>query len=223
MRKIIDVEREELTAKMYSAVELVCLIRRLMHESNYVFNYSSDTLDVEHYQMLEGYGLEFKDEAPYKLYTPLGAITIAENISKQGDYVSLFNKLISIKTVDITFLRAKSTTGNVEHGPYYNVSIFDEQTIYAPRPREKYICTKDAYEIYDNVFNSTYGYNPNFKAKELAEGAIIRKKSCGVDFEITKIDKYNDVVMIDKVILSNFKILRDDYDLIINGSKHIMY
>ena len=223
MRKINDEERKELTMKMYHAVELVLLIRRIMHEANYVFNYSSDTLDVEHYQMLEGYGLEFKDEAPYKLYTPLGAITIAENISKQGDYVSLFNKLLSIKTVDITFLRAKSTTGNIEHGPYYNVSIFDEQTIYAPRPREKYISTKDAYEIYDNVFNLSYGYNPNFKAKELAEGAIIRKKSCGVDFEITKIDKYNDVVMIDKVILANFKILRDDYDLIINGSKHILY
>ena len=222
MRKINDEERNELTMKMYHAVELVLLIRRIMHEANYVFNYSSDTLDVDHYQMLEGYGLEFKDEAPYKLYTPLGAITIAENISKQGDYVSLFNKLLSIKTVDITFLRAKSTTGNVEHGPYYNVSIFDEQTIYAPRPREKYISTKDAYEIYDNVFNLSYGYNPNFKAKELAEGAIIRKKSCGVDFEITKIDKYNDVVMIDRVILANFKILRDDYDLIINGSKHMM-
>ena len=223
MRKINDEERKELTMKMYHAVELVLLIRRIMHEANYVFNYSSDTLDVEHYQMLEGYGLEFKNEAPYKLYTALGAITIAENISKQGDYVSLFNKLLSIKTVDITFLRAKSTTGNIEHGPYYNVSIFDEQTIYAPRPREKYISTKDAYEIYDNVFNLSYGYNPNFKAKELAEGAIIRKKSCGVDFEITKIDKYNDVVMIDKVILANFKILRDDYDLIINGSKHILY
>ena len=222
MRKINDEERKELTMKMYHAVELVLLIRRIMHEANYVFNYSSDTLDVDHYQMLEGYGLEFKDEAPYKLYTPLGAITIAENISKQGDYVSLFNKLLSIKTVDITFLRAKSTTGNVEHGPYYNVSIFDEQTIYAPRPREKYISTKDAYEIYDNVFNLTYGYNPNFKAKELAEGAIIRKKSCGVDFEITKIDKYNDVVMIDRVILANFKILLNDYDLIINGSKHLM-
>ena len=68
----------------------------------------------------------------------------------------------------------------------------------------------------------SYGYDPIFKAKELAEGAIIRKKSCGVDFEITKIDKYNDVVIIDKVILANFKILCDDYDLIINGKNYTM-
>ena len=68
----------------------------------------------------------------------------------------------------------------------------------------------------------SYGYDPIFKAKELAEGAIIRKKSCGVDFEITKIDKYNDVVIIDKVILANFKILLNDYDLIINGKKYTM-
>lgn len=223
MRKINEKEREELNKKMFHAVELVRLIRRLMHEAGYTFSYSSDTLDVDHYQMLEGYGLEFKNEAPYRLYTTLGAITIAENISKQGDYVSLFNKLLSIKTVDITFLRAKSTTGNVEHGPYYNVSIFDEQTIYAPRPREKYICAKDAYDIYANAFNMSYGYDPIFKAKELAEGAIIRKKSCGVDFEITKIDTYNDVVIIDKVILANFKILCDDYDLIINGKNYTMY
>ena len=222
MRKINDEERKELTMKMFHAVELVRLIRRLMHEAGYTFSYSSDTLDVDHYQMLEGYGLEFKNEAPYKLYTALGAITIAENISKQGDYATLLNKLLSINTVSITLLRAKSTTGNVEHGPYYNVSIFDEQTTYAPRPREKYICTKDAYDIYANAFNMSYGYDPIFKAKELAEGAIIRKKSCGVDFEITKIDKYNDVVIIDKVILANFKILCDDYDLIINGKNYTM-
>lgn len=222
MRKINEKEREELGMKMYHAVELVRLIRRLMHEAGYTFSYSSDTLDVDHYQMLEGYGLEFKNEAPYRLYTALGAITIAENISKQGDYATLLNKLLSINTVSITLLRAKSTTGNVEHGPYYNVSLFDEQTIYAPRPREKYICTKDAYDIYANAFNMSYGYDPIFKAKELAEGAIIRKKSCGVDFEITKIDEYNDVVMIDKVILSNFKILCDDYDLIINGKNFTM-
>ena len=222
MRKINEKEREELNKEMYHAVELVRLIRRLMHEAGYIFSYSSDTLDVEHYQMLEGYGLEFKNEAPYKLYTALGAITIAENISKQGDYATLLNKLLSINTVSITLLRAKSTTGNVEHGPYYNVSPFDEQTIYAPRPREKYICTKDAYDIYANAFNMSYGYDPIFKAKELADGAIIRKKSCGVDFEITKIDEYNDVVMIDKVILANFKILCDDYDLIINGKNYTM-
>ncbi len=223
MRKINEKEREELAMKMYHAVELVRLIRRLMYEAGYTFNYSSDTLDVDHYQMLEGYGLEFKNEAPYKLYTTLGAITIAENISKQGDYATLLNKLLSINTISITLLRAKSTTGNVEHGPYYNVSLFDEQTIYAPRPREKYICAKDAYDIYANAFNMSYGYDPIFKAKELAEGAIIRKKSCGVDFEITKIDKYNDVVIIDKVILANFKILCDDYDLIINGNEYTMY
>ena len=207
---------------MFHAVELIRLIRRLMHEAGYTFSYSSDTLDADHYQMLEGYGLEFKDEAPYKLYTALGAITIAENISKQGDYATLLNKLLSINTVSITLLRAKSTTGNVEHGPYYNVSLFDEQTIYVPRPREKYICAKDAYDIYANAFNMSYGYDPIFKAKELAEGAIIRKKSCGVDFEITKIDTYNDVVIIDKVILANFKILCDDYDLIINGKNYTM-
>ena len=108
MRKINDEERKELTMKMYHAVELVLLIRRIMHEANYVFNYSSDTLDVEHYQMLEGYGLEFKDEAPYKLYTPLGAITIAENISKQGDYVSLFNKLLSTVLIDSNLLNRET-------------------------------------------------------------------------------------------------------------------
>ena len=223
MRKINEKEREELNKEMFHAVELVRLIRRLMHEAGYTFTYSSDTLDADHYQMLEGYGLEFKNEAPYKLYTALGAITIAENISKQGDYATLLNKLLSINTVSITLLRAKSTTGNVEHGPYYNVSLFDEQTIYAPRPREKYICTKDAYDIYANAFNMSYGYDPIFKAKELAEGAIIRKKSCGVDFEITKIDTYNDVVIIDKVILANFKILCDDYDLVINDNNYAMY
>ena len=223
MKKINEKEREELTSKMFHAVELVRLIRRLMHEAGYTFNYSSDTLDADQYQMLEGYGLEFKNEAPYRLYTALGAITIAENISKQGDYATLLNKLLSFNTISITLLRAKSTTGNVEHGPYYNVSLFDEQTIYAPRPREKYICTKDAYDIYANAFNMSYGYDPIFKAKELAEGAIIRKKSCGVDFEITKIDKYNDVVIIDKVILANFKILCDDYYLIINGNEYTMY
>ena len=222
MRKINEKEREELNKEMFHAVELIRLIRRLMHEAGYTFSYSSDTLDADHYQMLEGYGLEFKDEAPYKLYTALGAITIAENISKQGDYATLLNKLLSINTVSITLLRAKSTTGNVEHGPYYNVSLFDEQTIYVPRPREKYICAKDAYDIYANAFNMSYGYDPIFKAKELAEGAIIRKKSCGVDFEITKIDTYNDVVIIDKVILANFKILCDDYDLIINGKNYTM-
>ena len=86
MRKINDVEREELTAKMYSAVELVCLIRRFMNECEYAFSYSSDTLDADHYQMLEGCCLEFKDDAPYKLYTAWGAITIANKISKKGDY-----------------------------------------------------------------------------------------------------------------------------------------